>query len=83
MRSATLPYPSRTAVTTGTSSSSNSSKAVKVSAGADEAELDEEDVFLDSPVVKDSPVSVQQKAHTPPGDGETGLDEEKHGIVEI
>nr|CDS30316.1 rho-associated protein kinase 1 [Hymenolepis microstoma] len=63
LRSATLPYPSQTSTTnantsTATSSSSNSKSLACgaafmansiVSTGADEAELDEDDVFVDMP----------------------------------
>ncbi|VDO04746.1 unnamed protein product [Rodentolepis nana] len=63
LRSATLPYPSQMSsnnanISTTTSSSSNSKSLAfgaalmansMVSAGADEAELDEDDVFVDMP----------------------------------
>ncbi|KAM7541827.1 hypothetical protein Aperf_G00000002813 [Anoplocephala perfoliata] len=52
LRSATLPYSSQTATTTSTTTpSSSNSKVTRAlsNSGADEAELDEEDVFVDTP----------------------------------
>ncbi|VDK34542.1 unnamed protein product [Taenia asiatica] len=94
MRSATLPYPSRTATptiapataTTTTSSSSNSatvssSKVAKfttAAVAAEEAELDEEDVFLDSPLPKNtstaSPLADADSEQEQPGVSENSVE---------
>lgn len=94
MRSATLPYPSRTAKpttataiattpTTTTSSSSNSaavssSKVTKfttAAVAAEEAELGEEDVFLDSPIPKNT--------STAPPLADADSEQEQPGVVEL
>ncbi|CDI96944.1 rho associated protein kinase 1 [Echinococcus multilocularis] len=89
MRSATLPYTSRTATpttnttTTTTSSSSNSAAAssskvarfMTAAVAAEEAELDEEDVFLDSPISKNTSTAL------PLADADS--EQEQPGVVEI
>lgn len=92
MRSATLPYTSRTATptttttntTTNTTSSSSNSAAASSSkvarfmtaaVAAEEAELDEEDVFLDSPISKNTSTAL------PLADADS--EQEQPGVVEI